>query len=110
MTFSESLTGNAYQCLSDCPVTPFMSIFKSTTRNYESEVMHLIWGAVATISHFSGAIIGAMPLCVQNRNGVLDRMKIMEITNYKLQLVHWMTRTLFVITNNRFMESNIYAQ
>lgn len=107
-TYSQSFTKNANQCLTKCPVTPFVSTFKYKNKyknsgKYESELMLLIWGAVATISHFSGAIIGALPLCVQNRNGLMDRMKIIDITHYKIQIVHWATRTLFVITSITLM-------
>lgn len=100
VTYSQSLTENAKQCLTECPITPFVSTFKyKNSGKYESELMLLIWGAIATISHFSGAITGALPLCVQNRNGLVDRMKIIDITHYKIQIVHWATRTLFVITS-----------
>lgn len=96
-TYSQSLARNADECLTTCPITAFVSNFKfNSAAKYESEVVQLIWGAVATISHFSGALIGTLPLCTQNRNGLMDRMKIIGITNYKLQLVHWVTRTLFV--------------
>lgn len=98
-TVSYSTMYNKQECLTDCPVTPFISTFKyKTVGIYESEVTHLIWGSVATISHFSGAILGALPLCVLNRNGLIDRMKMMEIKHYKVLLVHWATRTVFVRT------------
>lgn len=44
--------------------------------------------------------LGALPLCVQNRNGILDRMKMIGVTHFKLQVVHWITRTLFIILQN----------
>lgn len=93
---------NKGKCLTDCPVTPFISNFKRNDEipKYESEVSVLIWGAVATITHFSGAVMGAFPLCVQNRYGLLDRMKMMGITHLKLQLAHWFTRTTFVVIQN----------
>lgn len=94
----ERATNNDHKCLTDCPITPFISTFHFDQRGaYDSEVMHLIWGAIATISHFSGAILGALPLCIQNRNGVSDRMKVITITHYKLLIGHWVTRTLFVM-------------
>lgn len=88
---------NAETCLMECPITPFVSTFNyQTTGKNESEVMYLIWGAVSTVTHFSGALLGSMPLCTQNRNGLMDRMKMIDITNCKLQIVHWVTRTVYV--------------
>lgn len=111
---SDFATKNAHTCLTDCPITPFISTFHfHQVGAYDSEVMQLIWGAIATISHFAGAILGALPLCIQNRNGVLDRMKLMAITHYKLLIAHWATRTLFVMPlmilnkrNNNFEYNN----
>ncbi|XP_037034865.1 ABC transporter G family member 23-like [Bradysia coprophila] len=89
---------NDEKCLTECPITPFVSIFnyQSSGKN-ESEVMYLIWGAVSTVSHFSGALLGSLPLCTQNLNGLMDRMKTIEITNFKLQIVHWLTRSIYIL-------------
>lgn len=100
-SYSRSLTTNDETCLAECPITPFISRFRhNVTKKYESEVAHLLWGAVATITHFSGAVLGAYPLCTQKRNGLFDRMQIIGITHFQLQVVHWVTRTLFIIVQN----------
>lgn len=59
--------------------------------------MRLLWGSVVTISHFYGAVIGAWPLCIENRNGLVDRMRLINVARCKLQTVYWLTRKLFVI-------------
>lgn len=92
---------NHERCLVDCPVTPF--VLNSETEFFESEVRILAWGALATLAHFNGALMGALPLCTQNRDGLLDRMKMMGITHLQLQIVHWITRLMFIIVQNGFM-------
>ncbi|KAJ6633827.1 putative ABC transporter ATP-binding protein YvfR [Pseudolycoriella hygida] len=89
------------KCLSECEATAFVTKLNyHKSDKYESDVMNLMWGAIATITHFSGALLGALPLCIQNQNGVIDRMKIMEVTHMQLQLVHWCTRTFFILVQN----------
>lgn len=99
--YSRDTSENDERCLAECPVTPFLSNFVNRgTEQYESEVAHLLWGAVSTITHFTGALLGALPLCVQNRNGMLDRMRMIGVTNYKVQVVLWITRTMYVVVQN----------
>lgn len=64
--YSQDVGENDERCLSECPITPFISNFiYSGPVKYESEVAHLIWGAIATITHFIGGLIGIFGiLCV----------------------------------------------
>lgn len=65
-----------------------------------TEIVRLVWGAVAVITHFCGVLLGSLPLAEQYGLAICDRFYILGVRKCELLLVHWIVGLLFASLQN----------